>query len=216
MPTPSVSDSLNPYHNAMACPSCDCLVDLSGLAEGERANCARCGHLLTVIRSDAAGRVLAFSIAAFILLLLSCSFPFLSFQAQGLESVTSLPQTVYTLWLNGMPDLALLVGAFIVGVPAVVIVLVMWMSWLLHRRRYHPWLPGVGRIIFSIQSWAMVEVFFIGVLVSLVKIAKMATVVIGISFWSYGVFFILFTMTLASLDRFQCWREIEELADELN
>jgi paraquat-inducible protein A len=58
----------------------------------------------------------------------------------------------------------------------------------------------------------MVEVFVIGVLVSLVKIGAMATVILGISFWSYVGFAICFTATLSSLDRFQMWREIEASA----
>ncbi len=57
----------------------------------------------------------------------------------------------------------------------------------------------------------MVEVFTIGVIVSLVKIAAMATVVLGISFWAYVAFSILFTFAVASLDRFQCWEMIEKL-----
>jgi paraquat-inducible protein A len=49
------------------------------------------------------------------------------------------------------------------------------------------------------------------VIVSLVKIAAMATVVLGISFWAYAAFSILFTFAVASLDRYQCWQLIEEL-----
>ena len=54
--------------------------------------------------------------------------------------------------------------------------------------------------------------FFIGVLVSLAKIAHMATVVLGISFWAYAAFTILFVMTITNLDRFQSWQRIEALS----
>ena len=57
----------------------------------------------------------------------------------------------------------------------------------------------------------MVDVFFIGVLVSLVKIAQMATIHMGISFWAYAAFSVLFILALSNLDRFQCWRRIEAL-----
>ncbi len=198
---------------SVACPSCDLIYDLSDLKNGDRASCSRCGHLLTVYRTDELQRVIAYSSSALIMLILSCSFPFLSFKASGLESVITLPQTVYKLWLNNMPDLAVLVGAFIVGIPLLVLMIILWMTVLLMKRKGHPLLSLMGRIVFTLQAWSMVEVFFIGVLVSLVKIAKMATVVMGISFWSYGAFFILFTMTVASLDRYQCWRRIEVLCE---
>jgi uncharacterized paraquat-inducible protein A len=37
----------------------------------------------------------------------------------------------------------------------------------------------------------------------------MATVILGISFWSYVGFAVCFIVTVSSLDRFQMWREIE-------
>ena len=51
----------------------------------------------------------------------------------------------------------------------------------------------------------------IGVIVSLVKIAAMATVVLGIAFWAYAAFSICFTLAVVSLDRFQCWEMIESM-----
>jgi paraquat-inducible protein A len=57
----------------------------------------------------------------------------------------------------------------------------------------------------------MVEVFIIAVIVSLVKIASLATVVLGISFWAYAAFSICFTLALVTLDRYQCWEMIEAL-----
>jgi paraquat-inducible protein A len=58
----------------------------------------------------------------------------------------------------------------------------------------------------------MVEVFVIGVLVSLVKIGAMATVIRGISFWAYVMFAICFIATLTNIDRVQLWERIEELS----
>jgi paraquat-inducible protein A len=55
----------------------------------------------------------------------------------------------------------------------------------------------------------MVEVFIIGVIVSLVKIGHMAHVILGASFWSYVGFAICFTAALSGLDRLSVWREIE-------
>ena len=65
----------------------------------------------------------------------------------------------------------------------------------------------------------MVEVFLIGVVVSLVKLAQLASVQLGLSFWAYAAFSITFTLALTTLDRFQCWQMIERLqngADEAN
>lgn len=124
----------------------------------------------------------------------------------------TLPQTVQQLYDQGRPDLAFLVAAFILVIPGVVLFLLVLLSTCMLRERFYPWMIPTARLVFHLQSWAMVEVFFIGVLVSLVKIAHMATVVIGISFWGYAAFFLLFIAALACIDPLQYWNRMERLA----
>ena len=55
----------------------------------------------------------------------------------------------------------------------------------------------------------MVEVFLIGVVVSLVKLSQMADVQLGYSFWAYTGFSICFTLAVTTMDKLQCWQAIE-------
>ena len=195
----------------IACNGCDLLLNVAALEHDQSASCPRCGGFLTRYRHDAYSRVLAFSFAGLILLVLANSYSFLSFSASGLESVMTLRQTPLALWDNGMPEVAVLVAAFIIYIPAIVLLLLIALCIPLHQDRYHPWLTLLAKGVFLAQNWAMVEVFIIGVIVSLVKIAAMATVTIGISFWAYAAFTICFTLAVAALDRYQCWERIEAL-----
>jgi len=194
-----------------ACHGCDLLVNVAGVKEGETASCPRCGHFITRRRPNPYSRVLAYTISSIILLILANSFSFLSFSSSGLESIITLRQTPGALWDYGMPEIAIMVAAFIIIIPAVVLVLLVILCLPLERGRYRPWLVPVAKGIFLAQNWAMVEVFIIGVIVSLVKIAAMATVELGISFWAYAGFSICFILAVAGLDRYQCWETIEEL-----
>ena len=153
------------------------------------------------------------TVASIILLTLANSFSFLSFAASGLESVITLRQTPGAVWQYGMPGVAIMVAAFIIIIPAVILVLLLLLCVPLELGHNRPWLVPVAKWIFLAQNWAMVEVFIIGVIVSLVKIAAMATVVLGISFWAYAGFAICFTLAVASLDRYQCWERIEQLGE---
>ncbi len=195
----------------IACHGCDLLVNVEGLKHGESASCPRCGGFLTRYRTDTFNRVLAFSITSLILLVLANSYSFLSFSASGLESVMTLRQTPGALWDNGMPEIAVLVAGFIIIIPAAILIMMLFLCVPLIQGHYRPWLASLAKGIFLAQNWAMVEVFIIGVIVSLVKISAMATVVIGISFWAYAAFTISFTLAVAGLDRFQCWERIEAL-----
>jgi paraquat-inducible protein A len=77
------------------------------------------------------------------------------------------------------------------------------------RGRGRPWLVPAGRLLSVLTTWSMVDVFVIGVIVSLVKIGQMATVILGISFWAYVGFGLSFVAALSNLDRLEMWREIE-------
>ena len=193
----------------IACHGCDLLSDVSDIADGQVAACPRCGSVLTRYRADQYDRVLSYSVAGLILLILACSYSFLSFAASGLESVMTLAQTPGALWEYGLPEIAVIVAAFIIVIPCIVLSLMVLLCLLLHSNRQHPWLVPVAKAVFLTQNWAMVEVFIIGVIVSLVKISAMATVTLGISFWAYAGFSICFILAVSSLDRYQCWEDVE-------
>ena len=192
-----------------ACIQCDIPLEIGLLEPGERARCPRCGYLLATGVADRFDRALALGIAAALLLALANAFPFLSMQASGLESVMTLPRTALMLHEDGYTLLAGLVLGAIAFVPELILCLVFALALPLRRGQPRPWLVPAGRLLFAMSPWAMVEVFIIGVIVSLVKIGHMAHVILGISFWSYVGFALCFTAALSSLDRFTVWREIE-------
>lgn len=189
-------------------------MSVEGLEHGQSANCPRCGGFLTRYRADAYDHVLSYSIAGLTLLVLANAYSFLSFSASGMESVMTLAQTPGALWDYGMPGMAFVVAAFIIVIPAIVLVLLVALCVPLRQGRGAPWLVSVAKMVFLCQNWAMVEVFIIGVIVSLVKIAKMATVELGISFWAYTAFSIAFTLAITGLDRYRCWQDIERVSTE--
>lgn len=195
----------------IACPGCDLLVDVSDLAIGQSASCPRCGNFLTRKRENPYERILAFGSAGLIFLVLANNYPFLSFSSSGFDSVMTLRQTPAALWANDMPEVGILVAAFIIVIPAAVLVMMLAISLFLARGVGRTWMVPLAKGIFIARNWSMVEVFIIGVIVSLVKIAAMATVIIGLAFWAYAAFTICFTVAIASLDRYQCWEDIEAL-----
>ncbi|GAB5451538.1 MAG: hypothetical protein Hals2KO_18660 [Halioglobus sp.] len=195
----------------IACHGCDLLVNIGGLQDGESASCPRCGQFLTCYREDAFSRTLAYTIAATILLILANSYSFLSFSANGLENAITLLETPGALWEYEVYSAAIIVAAFILAIPAAVLAMLLALCLPLSRGIYLPWLGSLAKGVFLSQNWAMVEVFIIGVIVSLVKIAEMADVTLGISFWAYTAFALCFTLAVSSLDRYQCWEALEDL-----
>ncbi len=195
----------------IACLECDLVLPMPELGEGQRANCPRCGHTLTSRPLDGFQRSLAFTLAAAVFLAAACMFPFLAMKAGGLENAITLIESALEIYENGQPVVALLVGAFILVIPAAVLLGMLALLIPLLQGRNAPWLVASGRLVFGLSPWSMVEVFVIGVIVSLVKLAAMASITLGISFWSYAAFTVCLTAALASLDRAYVWDAIERV-----
>jgi paraquat-inducible protein A len=194
----------------MACHECDLLVEYPDLEPGSTAVCPRCDYVMTKRHKNAMERLLAFAVSGLIFLLMSAMYPFLSFSAGGQDRVVTLLQSIDVLADEQQVLLALLVmvviliipAAFLMGVVYVVGALKYWTILPPHGRR-------VLRFILALAPWSMVEIFLIGTMVSLIKIASLATISLGMSFWSYIAFTILMTLVLLHLDKVQVWSWVE-------
>ena len=194
----------------VACLECDLLMELPQLKPGDKAECPRCNSLVTSMPHNGFPRVLAFALASSVLLIVANMFPFLSFRASGLEQVMTLPQSAGVLYEQGNVVLAGFVLTFIAIAPAVLTLCLIGLLTPLLLGHKVRGLHLLGRAVSVVSIWSMVEVFLIGVLVSFIKIAALATVVFGMSFWAFVGFAVCLTAALASLDRHQVWSAIEE------
>lgn len=61
----------------------------------------------------------------------------------------------------------------------------------------------------SVKPWGMVEVFVLGVLVSLVKLAHIATIEPGLALFSFGALMALIAATAATFDADAAWEQLE-------
>ena len=195
----------------IACPSCDRLHEISDLDYGHKARCLSCNKILSTYRRNSFSHTVAYSITGLICFIISCSFPFISFKTKGMESIMTLPQTITQIVDNGMWHLAIVVAAFILVLPSVILILTGILSISLAAGWRNYWAKDVAKLIFYLQIWCMGEVFFFGVLVSLVKITHMATIVLGIAFWAYAAFSISFILAISRLDTYCTWKRLEEL-----
>jgi paraquat-inducible protein A len=192
-----------------ACEECDLLVAVPDIRAGERAECPRCGFLLTSRPKHGFEFALSFALAACVFFAISLSFPFLSFSSSGLENVMTLPEAALAIYRRHDVGLAIIVFVSIIALPMVLLGVIIALTLPLVAGWRTFWLPPVAKLMFRLGDWTMVEVFMIGVIVSLVKIAKLATVTLDLSFWGYIAFVICLTAALSGLDRMQVWKAIE-------
>jgi paraquat-inducible protein A len=195
----------------VACPSCDLLHALGDVPEGATALCSRCGGVLRRRRRNPIERTLALSLAAAVLFAVANAFPFLSFAMKGQVTTTTLLSGVRDLYDQGKPEIAVLVGTTAVAAPFVQIALLVYVLLPLHLGRL-PWgLAGAFRLLRRVTPWSMMEVFLIGILVSISKLAGMAQVVPGLALWAFALLMVVLTGALASLDPEAIWERAEAI-----
>jgi paraquat-inducible protein A len=193
-----------------ACHECDLLITVPEIGEGERADCPRCGGLITARPRNGMQRALAFALAGVIFLIISLLYPFLSVSSSGLESVMTLTEASLTIYDERSTSLAVIIFVTIIAAPAVMLTAILALTFPLVLGIRVPWLREVGKLLTVLTEWNMVEVFIIGVIVSLVKIMKLATVIMGLSFWAYIAFTICLVAAMSGLDTWRLWAEIED------
>ena len=194
----------------IACHECDVIHRIKPLPAKEVAHCIRCDAVLYKHKPNSLDRTLAFAMAGLILFILANSFPFLALRIGSQVRETTLITGIYELYVQGMQVIAILVLLTTVLVPFIQILCLLYILLPLKFHRLPKGLPRLFRFVNSVGPWGMMEVFMVGILVSLVKLAGMAKITPGISLYSFlALIFVLAAMTV-SLDSHLIWQKWEE------
>jgi len=189
--------------NTFECHECALPVTIPLLVERQKALCPRCGLLLTAKYHNAIDRILAYSISAIFFLILSLLFEFLAFQSNGIERKIDILTSLTILMENNYQLLAVLEVLTIFIIPVLVLLSLIYL--LIPLRKGVS--PRGGRfildLVYKLLPWSMVEIFVVGVLVSLVKIISLADITLGPSFFAYILFSLSMTAAVLHLDKHQ-------------
>lgn len=170
----------------IACHECDLLQRRSALPRGGVGRCRRCRATLYKDYPPGPDRALACTLAALVLFLIANAYPILALEVQGNRQAASLYDAVHTLWVEGKEEVALLVGFTTMLTPAIEIAL---LTYLLLPLKFDRVLNGtlpVLRFLQTVRPWSMMEVFLLGILVSLVKLEHLAHMDTGVALWAFG------------------------------
>jgi paraquat-inducible protein A len=192
----------------IACHECDLLQREVALPKGGVARCGRCGGELYRSRPHSLELTLAFTVAAIVLFVIANAFPIVGLKLQGQIVETSLYHTVRVLYDEGMKPVAALVFATTILMPALELFAIAYLLLPLRRGRVLPHFALVFRMLQAVRPWGMVDIFMLGTLVSMVKLAHLASLVTGIALWSFGALMLLLAAVAATFDTRELWARI--------
>lgn len=189
----------------IACHECDLLQREVALPRGGVLRCGRCGAELCRSHPDSFERTLALTAAAIVLFAIANSFPIVGLKLQGQVIQTTLFHTVQTLWVEDMRSVGTLVFVTTMLIPALQLAALTYLLLPLRLGRAPRHFALVFRVLHAVRPWGMVEVFMLGVLVSLVKLAHLASVAPGIALWSFAALMFLMAALSAVFDPRDLW-----------
>jgi paraquat-inducible protein A len=191
------------------CHFCDTLHESAPLAEGMAARCLRCGVVLYQNRPASLVRVTAFSLAALILMVVVNAFPFLVMDAASIRTSLNLISAARALIDQGSPILGVALALFTMISPIGMASGLIYVCGPLMFGRAAPGATVVAKWLSKTEPWNMIEVFLLGVLVSLLKLAKVADVHFGMGFWAFGILMLCMAAAMAGIDRDELWDRLE-------
>lgn len=192
-----------------ACHECDLLVTGLSVEEGQKAVCPRCGAVLFENKPDTINRTLALTIAGLFLFWPANLLPILSLNIMGSESYNTMVGAASALASNGQYLVALLVLFCSVLAPFLSLCLLLVILVQTKLKRDFVPLHPLFRFYNHLDSWAMLEIYMIALLVAIIKLLDMAEVDVNLGMFCFIGLLVTYLGAKVTLENSVVWEMIE-------
>lgn len=191
-----------------SCEECDTVYLKVSLAKGEKACCLCCGAEI-YSETKSFNTIIALVLTALIVFIIANSFSIIKIEVQGHSMQTTLLGAAWTMFHidRAIVGIILIMTTFIIPLINLILLIYVFLNvgWL-KRRPY--FIIFALRTLYLFRVWAMVEVFLIGILVTLVKLISMVIVIPEIALWAFALLSI-FMVYLNSIKVQDIWDAVD-------
>ena len=200
--------------NLIICEFCDSVYRRAPLQGRTVACCGRCGSRLYRNSRSNLDAMLALTLAALVVLVIANAYPLMMLGIGGKSSEATLWQMIVDTYDSNVSPIAVVAAITVFFFPLLQICLYIYVLVPLRRGRVPVAFIGVMHALRQMQPWTMVEVFMLGLLVAVVKLAGTATASPETGMWAFAVLTLLLTLLNArSLeDLWECAEQIQRTA----
>jgi len=193
----------------VACHFCDALQESPRLREGDAAYCCTCGNKLYRNRPHSLAHATGFSLAALVFMGMAHTFPFLTMKAGSASTKLTLVESVRVFMAEGDYLLATAVTFFTIIAPLVLMGGLLYVAAPLRHGIALPGATWVARTFQQIEPWSMLEVFLLGLIVSLLKLGHLADLSYDPGLWALGALVLCIAAAMGGMDRMELWDRLE-------
>lgn len=199
--------------NSIACKVCRHVHISRPLNPGQFAECARCRNELTRRTPYSLALTSAFSLSALLFYFPANLFPILRMTMFGRITENTIFTGVVRFYQDGDYFVAIVVFLASILIPFLKIVglLVLVISTYRGSRRAQGFRTKLFLAIESLGRWAMLDVFALAILISLIKLGRMANVIGGKGALAFVLVIIFTILASACFDSQLIWEESESV-----
>jgi paraquat-inducible protein A len=176
----------------VVCDECGLAHRWPTLGNGMVARCSRCDAVIGRSHRLSIDSVLALTVAAAAAYLVAMSVPLLTLSLRGSAESATLVDAVVSAWRDGEPLIAIVAALTALVAPAAFIAVRLYLLFPLSAGIKPPGFAWCARVLHHADRWNMVEVFTVGVLLSLVRLAGLADASPGPGLYALGMLTLLF------------------------
>jgi paraquat-inducible protein A len=188
------------------CHRCHTLHKTAPIHDGAKALCTSCGAVLYHRDNRMVEHGLALALTGLIFFVLANSFPLVNISILGSERYVTILSIVMTLVDGGYYLVGLFILYLIFLFPLMIFLLYAVIFTLLKLRRGRVLSGELMVLLAQIQPWHMSDIFLVSILVALVKLLGMASIHLGISFWTLIVFVIIDIYMTRTIHLGELWK----------
>jgi paraquat-inducible protein A len=174
----------------------------------ELAYCGRCRTPLVHCVGKSLDAALACAGATLLLLIPALCEPFLTTSAFGVTRSSILPSSAVVLWQEGWPLLGTIFCLFVLVFPPVRFAALTAVLLAIRAGARPRWLGPIFRLANALQTWAMLDVFFLGMAVAYARLHVSILVTIDKGAVCFVAAAVLSLVVRATLDQRRVWRLI--------
>lgn len=193
-----------------ACLECDLLLKRPEPSKASEARCPRCGSRDPASRYFSPQTSLAIALAGLIVAIPANLYPQMQFSLLGRPNTYTLTEGALELidsgfwWVGGLILLCTVIA------PLVVLGCIALISLLWSLQRVWGLTARLLKVFHYITSWAMLDVYLLSVIVSLVKLMDMGKLELTTGFFCFVAMLLLTTAATLLFNSEACWDAVEK------
>ena len=177
-------------------------------------NCPRCGTHLHLRKPASIQNTLALMAAATLLYIPSHMLPIMTVVELGTVSHNTIIGGMMTFWRTGAYPIALVIFTASILIPLLKIIALSWLC-LAATGRVHPSPATLGKIYWFTEllgRWSMIDIFVVGILVSVVQLGNYMAVTPGPGALAFAGVVMLTMLAAMSFEPRMLWDRLDELS----